>query len=450
MPKIFISHTHGDSEIADAINEAIDALFGRKVVEVVYSTKKEGEGGIAHGDNWFDWIVEQVTEADVALVLLTPASIQKPWILWEAGAVEGVAIAGQDRDPDDENRPRKVRPMLFHLKASDVPSPFHRIQAIRGDQQQDVVGFLKDLIKQFKGSLDDNALFEAGTRLDATVKRYLERISTAILRAPLLVSEAAVQEWLARLDKFEQRPSEIEQLHDWLKVAFGRGDEETDRPLDLRLHRRLGEIYSRSSSLEGRRRAARELELARRIAPRDIFVLRQLGNALIAIEEFDNAWDIIEEIEVLDPKAFERNAECAALRGKWLRRQNDPGKAVAVYATALRHNKESYYLANLAAEASLEAQDENGAKEYYEKSRAIIDDLDEQNIWTWASAANACLAVSDLENAKQYAGFIAMEKPSGDEVKSIESGLRLVQTKTNLPESDLEAVLDALKRRGSP
>lgn len=452
MPKIFISHTHADKEIADAINQAVESLFGKDTVQVVYSTKKGGEAGIPHGEDWFDWIVAQVSGADVALVLLTPGSIQKPWLLWEAGAVEGVALAGQASGGQaaavpGEKRPRKVRPLLFHLRSSDIPSPFHRLQMINGDKQEDVEPFLLDLIDQFQGTLKPARLVEAGTRLESTVKTYIESASKALLRAPLLVSEAAVQEWLVRLDGYEKRPSEIEQLHDWLKVAFGRGDEEQDRPLDLRIHRRLGELYAKSGTLESRRRAAREMELARQLAPRDIFVLRQLGSAYISTEEYEKAWKIIEEIGLLDPKAFERSAECAALRGKWLRARNNPRDAAKVYADALTHDPDSYYLANLAAEASLEAMESDRAKDYYKQVLDIIQRINEKNIWTWASAANACLAQPDVEGAKRYAGLIFGERPSRQELDTIERGLRVVQSMLGLPVGDVEAVMDALRGR---
>jgi len=47
MPKVFISHTHSDKEIADALSDAIRSLFGN-VIDVEYSTKKEIGGGIGH------------------------------------------------------------------------------------------------------------------------------------------------------------------------------------------------------------------------------------------------------------------------------------------------------------------------------------------------------------------------------------------------------------------
>ncbi|MGK7865536.1 hypothetical protein, partial [Falsiroseomonas sp. E2-1-a4] len=72
---VFISHTHSDHGIAHAIRNAVQALFG-DAVTVRYSTNKELEGGIKPGEDLFRWIGQQVREAKVAFILLTPASVQ--------------------------------------------------------------------------------------------------------------------------------------------------------------------------------------------------------------------------------------------------------------------------------------------------------------------------------------------------------------------------------------
>ena len=78
--EIFISHTQADRGIADALSAAIKGVFG-DLLATSYSTKKELDGGIKPGEEWFRWIVERVRSADVAVILLTPASTQKPWVL---------------------------------------------------------------------------------------------------------------------------------------------------------------------------------------------------------------------------------------------------------------------------------------------------------------------------------------------------------------------------------
>jgi hypothetical protein len=109
----------------------------------------------------------------------------------------------------------------------------------------------------------------AGRRLDKIVADYLTAVQRALRDAPMLPTEPVVQEWCLRLDNLRAsgRASEVAYLHDWLNVAFGRERGETDRPLDFRIHRRLGELYMRSGNHAS---AARQFELARTLAPRDL------------------------------------------------------------------------------------------------------------------------------------------------------------------------------------
>ena len=144
MAGIFISHSHGDQPIADALAGLVNDLFGNKVT-VHYSSKKELDGGIPPGEDWFRWIVEQVRQTDIAFVLLTPASIQKPWVIWEAGAVAGAAYATTAEKA-------RVLPLAFGVKASDIPSPFARIELIMGTDEPDILKLTDELFERFKGA----------------------------------------------------------------------------------------------------------------------------------------------------------------------------------------------------------------------------------------------------------------------------------------------------------
>ena len=54
------------------------------------------------------------------------------------------------------------------------------------------------------------------------MKNYLERVNGVLLRLPLVVTEAGIQEWLARLEDLEreERFSEAPVIEDWLDVAL--------------------------------------------------------------------------------------------------------------------------------------------------------------------------------------------------------------------------------------
>jgi hypothetical protein len=53
-------------------------------------------GGIAAGSGWLDWIHDQVRGSKFTAVLLTPNSVDKPWLMWEAGTVSGVSLATRE------------------------------------------------------------------------------------------------------------------------------------------------------------------------------------------------------------------------------------------------------------------------------------------------------------------------------------------------------------------
>ena len=191
---IFISHTHSDQAIAHALNKIIKDLFGDHIT-VNYSTSKGLEGGINAGEDWFRWITEQVQAADISLILLTPASIQKPWVLWEAGAVTGVALSTGTVNL------RKVRPLVYQIDSSQIPSPFQRVQTTRGDKVSEMKRFFSDMIQQGNFLTTIPEASQATEKLPTALEDYQLTIEQALLNAPLLPTEATVQEWIVRLDR---------------------------------------------------------------------------------------------------------------------------------------------------------------------------------------------------------------------------------------------------------
>jgi tetratricopeptide (TPR) repeat protein len=417
--EIFISHTHADAGIADALSEAVAMLFG-DLVGTSYSTKKELEGGIRPGEDWFRWIVDRVKEADVAVILLTPASVQKPWVLWEAGAVYGAGVASAAADA------RKVRPLTYRLVANQVPSPFGGVQAASGDDRAGIERFLLDLISTFETRLQSRQVLRAGQMLGRTVEVYLGKITAVLRDAPLIPSEASVQEWCDRLDKLagERRQSEIEHLHDWLNLTFGRSRDEMSLPIDPRLHRRLGEAYRAADRPD---RAAEQFSLALEFAPRDIFILRSLGLAYLDSGQRPQASAVVERIAVLDQDAFSHNVECATLMARLQREAGDLQGAANTYRRALDRNPNSYYLADVLAQTLLRLDRRQEAREVYEQADSIIGRLAERNIWTFATQAAAALVRGDEPSALDHLASIGRLGPNPDDVERIAGGLERIR-----------------------
>lgn len=435
---IFISLTNTDTRIAEALRDALKDLFG-EFLEVHFSTSKELAGGIRSGEDWFQWIVDQVQQCEFALILITPSSLHKPWILWEAGAVAGAALATKKEGL------RKVRPLVYQVATDMIPSPIRdsKVQFRRGDKSDDFKSLLKEILSDYKPHLSDDRVAEFGEKVNDTIKTYLQKVDECLMNAPAVASTAVIEEWRLRLDDIlkQNRASEVELFHDWMDISFGRDRRDRPTPLDLRIHSRLADLYLRAKKYD---RAIEQLELSRQLAPRDIFVLRTLGRAHLASNKRKEAKDVIDRIASLDPEAFTNNAECAALAGRWYREGGDLPKAEEIYVAALDHDPDSYYLANLLAEVRLDAGKNEAAVDAYRRALTILRGLTEANIWTHATAANAAFALGDDGEAVQFLVKVRESNPDGDQLATIERGLRDLAAKVKDGASRLDVLLRTL------
>lgn len=417
MSTIFVSHTASDKEIVEAFSTAVQGLLGEKVDLKISSSPEHGP---RPGEQWLTWIHEQVKESLFAIVFITPFSASKPWILWEAGAVTGASLAAGQQDL------RRVRPIIYRLKTEQVPDPFKDTQFVLGDDRDSMYNMFEEWITSV---LNGTAIAKSVARLPNVLKAYLDAVNTALDNAPLLPTEPIVQEWTLRLDTLrrENRTSEVRTVHQWLNAAFGVQQE--SRPLDIRLHRRLGELYLSSQEYE---MAAAQFELAREASPRDIFILRELGRAYLGAKRGDKVAEIVQAIQTFDPDAFKRNVECAALKGRWLR-DSDPAAARDVYRDAFPLNPKSYYIGDLLGQMQLQLGQIDEAKNTYRRVLEIINSLSEQNLWTQATAANAAI-VSGADPAiiKDKLRHIRDFNPSAENLRTVEDGLGRLQAPLNI------------------
>lgn len=85
---VFISHDSRDAELAEAFaNLLSDVSAG--TLKSFRSSDKKGSSGIPFGTEWYTAIMSQLGEATDVVALLTKHSIDRPWILYEAGVAKG-------------------------------------------------------------------------------------------------------------------------------------------------------------------------------------------------------------------------------------------------------------------------------------------------------------------------------------------------------------------------
>ncbi|WP_273209476.1 toll/interleukin-1 receptor domain-containing protein [Runella zeae] len=87
-PLVFISHDTRDAELAEALSQLLsNSSMG--ILESFRSSDKKGAQGIEYGTLWYEEIFKKLNEASDVVCLLTHHSVDRPWILYEAGIAIG-------------------------------------------------------------------------------------------------------------------------------------------------------------------------------------------------------------------------------------------------------------------------------------------------------------------------------------------------------------------------
>ncbi len=85
---VFISHDSRDAEIAEEFSALLKRVSAG-VLKSFRSSDKKSNQGIEYGVEWYPEIIKNIQSASDVVCLLTPNSIDRPWILFEAGMAKG-------------------------------------------------------------------------------------------------------------------------------------------------------------------------------------------------------------------------------------------------------------------------------------------------------------------------------------------------------------------------
>jgi hypothetical protein len=84
---VFVSHDSRDADLAEAFANLLSDVSGG-TLKSFRSSDKKGTG-IEFGAEWYTAIMSQLDDATDVVALLTAQSIDRPWILYEAGVAKG-------------------------------------------------------------------------------------------------------------------------------------------------------------------------------------------------------------------------------------------------------------------------------------------------------------------------------------------------------------------------
>ena len=135
-PVVFISHASTDGVFANAVKDEIEKVFADGVA--VFSTSSPG--AIGAGSDWLTEIELRLERAQAVIAIVTPVSIERPWLWFEVGATWS------------KGRQQKLK--IYPLCAPEVdpgqlPSPLDRLQALSMGKAADLKLLFQALIDQF-------------------------------------------------------------------------------------------------------------------------------------------------------------------------------------------------------------------------------------------------------------------------------------------------------------
>ena len=82
--QVFLSHDSRDRELAKITAETVSRV-SLKQIEIWYSSDSSSYGGLKPGQVWINEIRSRLLASRAILILLTPNSVQRPWVYFESG-----------------------------------------------------------------------------------------------------------------------------------------------------------------------------------------------------------------------------------------------------------------------------------------------------------------------------------------------------------------------------
>lgn len=87
-PLVFISHDARDAELAEAFAKLLKSVSAG-MVKTFRSSDRKGTEGIDFGEEWYRRLMTQLQSTSDVVCLFTERSLDRPWILFEAGVAKG-------------------------------------------------------------------------------------------------------------------------------------------------------------------------------------------------------------------------------------------------------------------------------------------------------------------------------------------------------------------------
>lgn len=208
-PMVFISHDGRDAELAEAFSKLLKSVSAG-MIKTFRSSDKKGTDGIDFGEEWYKRLMTQLQATSDVVCLFTERSLDRPWILFEAGVAKGKLST-------------PVLGIALGVPLSRVTTgPFYQFMNM-DDSEADLTKLVNQLARRVPNlELDPDVVKSQVATFKSTEADLLKKLSTGTPRAA--AKEQADESAVAKLaEEMKALPSRVaERLSDGGEPFFRR------------------------------------------------------------------------------------------------------------------------------------------------------------------------------------------------------------------------------------
>lgn len=165
-PLVFISHDTRDAELAEAFSNLLKSVSAG-VLKSFRTSDRRGNQGIEYGVEWYPEIIKNIQGASDVVCLLTKRSVDRPWILFEAGMAKGKLDT-------------PILGVSLGIELKDASSgPFAQFQNC-GDDEESLTKLVFQLVNRIPNSEpdEDTIKFQVG-KFKQSITQILQKLGEA-------------------------------------------------------------------------------------------------------------------------------------------------------------------------------------------------------------------------------------------------------------------------------
>jgi hypothetical protein len=196
-PLVFISHDTRDAELAEAFSKLLKSVSAGMIKTFRSSDKKAGDG-IDFGEEWYKRLMTQLQATSDVVCLFTERSLDRPWILFEAGVAKGKLDT-------------PVIGLALGVPLSQVSAgPFYQFQNME-DSEDDLIKLINQLARRVPElELDQDVVKAQVQQFKSTEANIIKKFAGASGKKVVAGSSEAAENSVAKLmEEMKTLPSRI-------------------------------------------------------------------------------------------------------------------------------------------------------------------------------------------------------------------------------------------------